>query len=121
MKWPLRDCPLAVCDSSSITFDDMVPTQLYGVTSSGSPVPSLSLKYSPQQRWFSYPDMTNDEVLVFKHFEWDKNKNNSENNHRKTYRCCFHTAFHDPRAHAEKRQSVEYRVAVFRTGPKADA
>lgn len=56
-----------------------------------------------------YPDMTVDEVLVFKSFQHLKGQAGAELN------TCFHTAFEVPSAPpgAEPRLSSEYRVRVW--------
>ena len=57
------------------------------------------------------PDMTCDEVLVFKQFFYQKS-----NPEAAAYKCCFHSAFVDPREESfsrQQRQSTEHRVLVF--------
>ena len=40
--------------------------------------PQFLLKHSPDQKWFYYPDMTNDEVIAFKQFHYMKGSNETE-------------------------------------------
>ncbi|EGF91422.1 methyltransferase CmcJ [Asticcacaulis biprosthecium C19] len=112
MAGPLRHMPLAVCDPHSIEMEDLVPAALVGFAPSGKNTNQLSLKYSPEQRWWYYPGITTGEVLVFKLFEYFKD------GRRKGLQTCFHTAFTDPRTpeDAEPRQSCEHRVGVFVMG-----
>lgn len=61
---PLTHMPLCVLDPNSLTRDDCVNSQQYGLAHFG-PSQSLNLKYNENHRWFFYPNMTKDEVLVF--------------------------------------------------------
>ena len=113
MEAPLLHNPLAVMDASSVELKDCVRTEVHGYTPvehGSKPQPQLFPKLSEKQKWYYYPDMTNDEILVFKQFEHHKSDIPET-----PYRCCFHTAVADPRAgwFAEKRQSTEHRVQVF--------
>ena len=111
MQKPLESMPLAVCDPRTVSPDDLVPSALLGFTPSGVPTVYLTLKYSPTQRWYYYPTMTTDEVLVFKNFEYFKGRDEDGS----IVRSCFHTAFTDPGTPqtAEPRHSAEYRVEVW--------
>ena len=91
MEGKLINNPLTVLDCSSVQKEEIVKTELYGFTPTGKPQPQLSLKQGEQQRWCYYPDMTCDEVLAFKQFYVRKSDPDGE------YKCCFHTAFVDPR------------------------
>jgi len=102
--------PLCVLDRSSLKEEDIVKTETYGFTPTGKPQPQLTLKHDEGQRWYYYPDMTPDEVLVFKQFFYQKSDPNG------AYKSCFHSAFCDPREgpyRKQKRQSTEHRVRVF--------
>jgi hypothetical protein len=73
-----------------------------------------ALKHQPAHRWYFYPDMTTDEVVIFKQFEQSyagayvpgKALGNIP---------VFHTAFEDPASSpgVEKRKSFEYRLGVL--------
>ena len=69
MQGPIEAMPLAVCDPRTVNQQDVVPSGLLGCTASGVPTVDLRLKHRPTQRWYYYPRMTTDEVLVFKNFE----------------------------------------------------
>ncbi|MFT4518048.1 MAG: hypothetical protein ACI9JM_000425 [Halioglobus sp.] len=103
-----QDCPLAVCDATSIAASDEVPvtavTMVHGVGEVRHA--TTSYLYNPQHRWHYFPDMTRDEVIVFKTHDTDENQ----------ARRVAHTAFDDPTCppgtHA--RASVEARIlAIF--------
>jgi hypothetical protein len=109
MSGPLKHMPLALCDPTSIDDADIIPTALEGIAPGGALTYHVSLAYNASQRWYYYPDMTPDEVLVFKLFQLSKNDQSQP------YRACFHTAFEDPTtpADAPPRQSCEHRVSVL--------
>ena len=111
MRGPIEAMPLAVCDPRTVSSQDVVPSGLLGFTSTGEPTVDLRLKHSPAQRWCYYPRMTRDEVLVFKNFEYVKERDEGLS----IVRSCFHTAFADPATpdSAEPRHSAEYRVEVW--------
>ena len=64
-----------------------------------------SLRHSENHKWFYYPEMEKEEVLLFK--VYDKKEDGP--------RFVFHTAFSDPRtpANALPRRSVEIRAIAF--------
>ena len=100
--------PLTVCDPASVDLDDIVPTDVYGITPQGRPARNMALRRNPAQKWYYYPEMTGAEVLAFKLFDCRKDEPGA-------LRSCFHTAFADPTApaDAEPRSSCEFRVGVY--------
>ena len=64
-----------------------------------------SLRHNDAHKWFYYPEMAKDEVLLFK--VYDKKEDGP--------RFVFHTAFSDPRTpeDAPPRRSVEIRAIAF--------
>jgi hypothetical protein len=113
MEKPLQFKPLAVCDPTTVDRKDNIPTALVGYASTvnGADTSQGSLRYNPAQKWYYYPEMTNDEVMVFKQFEYFKGVDANE----ETERTCFHTAFDHPSTpeNVEKRQSCEHRITVY--------
>lgn len=109
MDEPLRHMPLALCDPNSVDPADIVPTEIHGIAPDGRAPHQMALRRNPEQRWYSYPGMTGDEVLAFKLFEARKSDPEPR------LRACFHSAFADPAApaDAQPRQSCECRVGVF--------
>lgn len=107
MTGPLAHMPLALCDTASVDPEDLVPIANTGIAPEGRESRHLSLRFNEDQRWYSYPGMTNDELLVFKLAEFWKQAGGQRN--------CFHSAFRDPDApdDAELRQSCEHRVGVM--------
>jgi hypothetical protein len=98
IRGPVQSTPLAVCDSRSIAQKDLVPTELkhevYMVT------------FNPKHRWFYFPDMETNEVLLIKGFD-------SMEDGRARFTA--HAAFEDPTSPslAPARESIEARVLVF--------
>jgi hypothetical protein len=114
---PPQDWPLAVCDGSSVSDDEGVPNVMVRVAELPDPdnipahcededkLPAASVFFfSPQHRWWYFPDMTRDEVLLVKFHDSD---------HSKAWRAP-HTAFRDPRVqNAAPRQSIEFRSIAY--------
>jgi len=60
--------------------------------------------YSPEHRWWYFPDMRSDEVIFIKFYDSD---------HSKAWRCP-HTAFRDAsRPDAVPRSSIEFRAIAY--------
>lgn len=99
----IKNYPLAICDASSVN-----PTELVSVPRvSATRVGAIQLAvHNPKQRWFIFPEMVMNEVLLFKVFD-------SATDGRA--RFTIHTSFDDPTAmvDAPPRQSIESRCFVF--------
>jgi len=102
MTAPLRSLPLCFLDSSTLKKEDFVllDNKSLGVTT--------SLKANPDHKFYYYPEMTVDEVVVFKQFHHLRNETIAR-------MPVFHTAFPDPAAdeNTEGRVSFEYRVGIL--------
>lgn len=109
MAGPLEHMPLALCDPASVDPADIIESALDGIAPSGETTHHLSLRYNPAQRWYHYPRMTPDEVLVFKQFQLMRDDPTAP------LATCFHSAVADPDtpADAPPRQSSEHRVSVL--------
>lgn len=109
MRKPLQHMPLSFCHPDSVGVEDLIPVGLLGLTPTGEPTNQLGLRYTERQRWYYYPAMTPDEVLVFKQFQFSKD------DPKPLVTSCFHSAFEHPDTppEAEVRQSSEQRVLVF--------
>jgi len=107
MRGPVRKTPLAVLDPRSVKMEDIVPINVRRDSMGFSRM--LDLAFDEAHRWYYYPDMTVDEVLVFKSFQHLKGQDGPQ------LHTCFHSAFEDPTAPpgSEERQSCEYRVRVW--------
>jgi hypothetical protein len=98
--------PLAVCDASTVTNDHLV-LGLIGTRPDdpGDFLEGFNVAYSPAHRWYYYPRMRSDELLVFKLCDSD---------HARP-QLTAHTAFDDPSSppDAPPRQSLEIRTISF--------
>lgn len=68
---PPQDVPLAVCDARSLSPDDIhVADAMFDDPDDSTKIlrsfEGLAVRQSPSQRWWYYPNMRSDEVLVFK-------------------------------------------------------
>jgi hypothetical protein len=104
---PPQDFPLAVCDARTIDPGDEVTVTAITEELQGDIVhDTMSYVHNPAHRWYYFPDMTVDEVIVFKSGDSDPSG---------AVRVA-HTAFTDPTCPpgVPTRASVEMRaLAVF--------
>jgi hypothetical protein len=104
---PPQDFPLAVCDSRSMSATDEVTVTAITEELQGDIVhDTMSYVHNPAHRWYYFPDMAIDEVIVFKSGDSDPTG---------AVRVA-HTAFTDPTCPpgVPTRASVEMRaLAVF--------
>lgn len=104
---PPQDFPLAVCDARTIDpADEVTVTAITEERSTDIVHDTMSYVHNPAHRWYYYPDMTIDEVIVFKSGDSDPTR---------AVRVA-HTAFTDPTCPpgVPTRASVEMRaLAVF--------
>ena len=103
IRGPVEQLPLAVCDAQSIAPDDLVPTDLVYPDRVGE---VYAVRYRADHRWFYYPGMRRDEVLLIKTYD-------SLEDGRARFTA--HTAFDDPATppDAAPRSSIEVRALVF--------
>ena len=103
IRGPLRDAPLAVCDSRTVASDDLVPSDLVYRERVGE---TYSVRYNPAHRWFYTPEMRRDEVLLLKIADTKTDI---------SARFMPHTSFTDPTTppDAFPRESIELRTLVF--------
>jgi hypothetical protein len=102
---PIQANPLALADAKSIESDDLIVAERRYPHRVGQ---TYRLKYSPNHRWFYFPEMRRDEALVFKVFDSEKDGR---------ARFTPHTSFEDPTSppNAPPRQSIEVRAFAFFT------
>jgi hypothetical protein len=100
---PLRDCPLAICDASSVEKRDLLATDLLYPDRTGQ---IYYLAFNPAHRWYYASDMQTDEVWMFKNYDSAVDG---------AARSTPHTAFVDPTHHrvVAARESVEFRAFAF--------
>jgi hypothetical protein len=100
---PVEESPLAVCDAQTIAPTDFVASDLIYRDRVGE---TYLTTYNPSHRWFYFPQMQPDEVLLIKCFD-------SVTDGRARFTA--HTAFDDPTSppDAAPRASIELRSLVF--------
>jgi len=103
IRGPLRDAPLAVCDSRTVAAADLVPSDLVYRERVGE---TYSVRFNPAHRWFYAPEMRRDEVLLLKIADTKTDI---------SARFMPHTSFTDPTTPADAfpRESIELRTLVF--------
>jgi hypothetical protein len=104
---PPQDNPLALCDARSVSSSDLVDSDSI-MDIPGRPEASIVVvvvRHSPRHRWSYFPNLSRDEVLVFKSHDSDP----SQPHH------VPHSAFRDPSCPpgVAPRASIEARVAAF--------
>ncbi|KAF1010350.1 MAG: hypothetical protein GAK32_01535 [Pseudomonas fluorescens] len=99
---PVQSTPLAVCDARSMAQADLLASDLVYRDKVGE---TYSVRANPAHRWFYYPQLRPDEVLLLK----------IHDTRQDVARLSAHTAFDDPQtpAGAPGRRSIEVRALVF--------
>jgi len=110
MRGPVLQNHLAVCSAKSVKLEDLVVGGLTGFSPHGKHLVSNQLfaRYNSEHRWYYYPAMTCDEVLVMRQFEDFKDV-------AKVHNTALHCAFVDPTGpeDSEPRENTEYRINVI--------
>lgn len=118
---PPQDWPLALCEASSVDDAEGVPNVKVDVDAlpegdalfaeipgEEEMVAATIFHHSPDHRWWYFPDMTRDEVVLIKFHDSD---------HSRGWRTP-HTAFHDTsRPGAVTRESLEFRAIAYFSRP----
>ena len=104
---PPQDVPLAVCDARSLTANDLIKADAV-FDSPAQPEWSFEgivVAHDAAHRWHWFPDMTRDEVLIFKTNDSDLNRAH----------CVPHVAFNDPGCGPQTppRASIEMRAIAL--------
>ncbi len=112
MTGPIEQWPVAVCDARSIN-DDMMHTIVRSAPHRAEPSFEYSrssetrhASYDANHRWFHFPRMTRNEVLLFKNYDTLLDG---------TARYALHSAFEDPTSPPDPapRESIESRAFLF--------
>jgi hypothetical protein len=103
IRGPVEETPLAVCDAQSMTPADFVATDLRYHDRTGE---VYSVSFNPTHRWYYFPKMQRDEVLLLKCYD-------SADDGRARFTA--HTGFDDPSSppDAAPRESIETRMLLF--------
>jgi len=99
----VEERPLAMCDVTSAPMDDFFKLYLHYRDRVGE---NYLMRYSPNHKWWYFPRMTPEQVIILKTFD-------SETDGRA--RFVGHSAFEDPTSSADAapRESIEIRTIVF--------
>jgi len=102
IRGPVEQNPLAVCDAQTIAQKDLVIHNLIYRDRMGE---VYSLAYNPEHRWFYFPRMQKNEVMLLKCYDSDEHR----------ARFTAHSSFDDPASppNAPARESIEVRTLVF--------
>ncbi|KAK1770187.1 hypothetical protein QBC33DRAFT_530329 [Phialemonium atrogriseum] len=101
LSGPNNDWPLAVCDYSSVDWDnDTTTNDAVHLLRTGE---NWLLHYNEEQQWYYLSGMEEDDLIVFRNTDSEGQRSR-----------CFHVAFNNPSATGPPRESVEVRVAAFR-------
>jgi hypothetical protein len=102
IRGPVQENPLAVCDARTIAAKDWVTNDLVYRDRVGE---VYVLAYNPEHRWFYFPMMEKNEVMLLKCYDSDAHRS----------RFTAHSAFDDPTSppDAPARESIEVRTLVF--------
>ena len=100
---PVQESPIAVCDARTIDQSDWVTSDLRYRDRTGE---VYSITFNPNHRWFYFPQMRRNEVILLKCYD-------STDDGRARFTA--HTAFDDPTSppDAPARESIETRTLVF--------
>lgn len=103
IRWKVQSLPLAICDAQTMKPEEIFESDLIYRDRVGE---TMRMTYSPDHRWFYFPDMERDEAMVFKCYD-------SERDGRSRFTA--HTAFTDPTSpeDAPPRESIESRTFAF--------
>jgi hypothetical protein len=103
IRGPVEATPLAVCDAQSMTLQDFVAMDLIYHDRIGE---VYAVAFNPNHRWFYFPHLQRNEVLLLKGFD-------SANDGRARFTA--HSAFEDPTTPpgAPARESIETRTLIF--------
>lgn len=97
---PVLNYPMVLCDATTVDPDDLMAVERKSATRTGEIQMAV---YNARQRWYYFPQMQRNEVLLFQTFDSIKPS--------KT----IHSSFDDPTApaNAPPRESIETRCFVF--------
>ena len=98
----VEDIPLAMCDVTSSPPEDFFKLYLRYQERTGE---NYVMRHNPAHKWYYFPQMTPDKVILLKTYDSDKNR----------AQFVGHSAFKDPtsKPDAPIRESVEIRTIAF--------
>lgn len=104
IKGPVETAPLAICDYSSLAYEDLVLSERH--YPDGRIGRIYHIAHNPNQRWTYFPQMETDEIIVLKCYDSLEDG---------TARWTGHGSFQDPHTPpgAPPRESIEIRSMYF--------
>ena len=101
------DAPLALCDSRTVSKDELIPTDLHNYGGGGGfQIEIYQSSFADQHQWYFYSTMQRNEVLMFKTYD----------SAEAPFLPTLHSAFDDPRFSGQAvtpRESIEARAICF--------
>lgn len=103
LREPVKVAPLALADGRTVKNNQLIECALVYPDREGE---IYELAYAASQRWFYFPEMVRDELLLFKGFDSAENA---------AAKLCPHSAFRHPNEEATwpARLSIEFRTIVI--------
>ena len=103
IRGPVLSSPLAICDAQSVLPEDLIPAERHHKDRIGE---IYQLAFNPEHHWNWFPEMQQNEALVFKCYDSEKDGR---------ARFTAHGSFDDPAtpADAPQRESIEVRALAF--------
>jgi hypothetical protein len=100
---PPQNRPIAICDATTVVAADVVPSQTYYFDEIYEQ--NALFRYNPAQRWYYYPDMTPDEMIIWAGYDSDP----------RFPSIVAHAAFDDPNCTDPNaiRSNIDTRIYVF--------
>lgn len=104
---PIQVMPLSLCDMDSVDPDDMIYADSWNQTKNPRKLVSYRLAFNETQKWYYYPNMRSNELIVFKQYDSMEDTPNR--------RCVFHGAVDVPSisSHAPLRETIEVRLLAL--------
>jgi hypothetical protein len=103
IRGPVLRSPLALCDATTLSEENLVASELRYPDRTGE---TYAVTFNPGQRWYYFPKMQADEVVLIRCFDSARSG---------AARFSAHGAFDDPNTppDAPPRESIETRALVF--------
>ena len=103
IRGPVLESPLTLCDAQSLSVENLIASDLRYPDRTGE---TYAITYNPNQRYFYFPKMQADEVVLIRCYDSALDG---------AHRFSAHTGFDDPTSppDAPPRESLEVRMLVF--------
>ena len=104
LRQPVETAPLTICEYDAIDNKDLVVSERHYPDKRVGKI--YNLKYNPQQKWYFFPQMTCNEIILLKCYDSLTDG---------TARWTAHGSFQDPNSQpdATPRESIEIRSMIF--------